>query len=75
MTGQMYLSAIVTEILAALMVLAIFFGTDWSPAVSIAVSVPIIVLFSLWFLPRAMGLWVAVELMTDIANREPWTQQ
>ncbi|MCP3917533.1 MAG: DUF983 domain-containing protein [bacterium] len=72
MTGQMYLSAVVTEILAAALVLVIFFGTDWGPGLSIAVSVPVIILFSYWFLPRGMGLWVAVGYMTDIANREPW---
>ena len=72
MTGSMYLSAAVTEVFAALLVLLVFFGTDWSPAVSIAVSVPIVVGFSYWFMPRAMGLWVAIEFMTDVGNREPW---
>ena len=72
MTGQMYLSAVFTQILAALMVGVIFLGTDWSPLLSIAVSVPIIILFAYWVLPKSMALWVAIEFMTDIGNREPW---
>lgn len=72
MTGQMYLSAAVTEVFAAVLVFLVFFCTDWSPAVSIAVGVPIVVGFSYWFLPKAMALWVAIEFMTDIGNREPW---
>lgn len=74
MTGQMYLSAVITEIAAAVMVLAIFFLTDWSPLTSIAVGLPLIVIFSYLVMPRSMALWVAVEFMTDVANRETWTQ-
>ena len=74
MTGQMYLTAVVTEILAALLVLAIFFGTDWGTGLSIAVAVPLVLGFSYWFLPRGMALWVAVEFMTDVGNREPWVR-
>jgi len=72
MTGQMYLSAVVTEIFAALLVIAVFVLTDWGPALSIAVGVPIVVLFSFWVLPKATALWVAVEYITDVGNREPW---
>jgi uncharacterized protein (DUF983 family) len=72
MTGQMYISAAVTEVFAAILVLLVFFCTDWGPAVSIAVGVPIVVGFSYWFLPKAIGLWVAIEFMTDVGNREPW---
>ena len=74
MTGQMYLSAAVTEIVAGLFVLAIFFGTDLGPIPSIAIGLPLIVAFSYWFLPKAMGLWVAIEFMTDVGNREPWVR-
>jgi uncharacterized protein (DUF983 family) len=72
MTGSMYLSAVATELLAAALVLGIFFATDWSPALSLAVSVPIVLVFSAWWLPRSIGLWVAVEYLTDVGNREPW---
>jgi uncharacterized protein (DUF983 family) len=74
MTGSMYLSAVATEILAAVLVLAIFFATDWTPALSLAVSVPVVIVFSVWWLPRAIGLWAAIEYLTDVANREPWTR-
>jgi uncharacterized protein (DUF983 family) len=72
MTGQMYLSAAVTEVLAGALVLVVFFATDWSAATALWVSVPLVLAFSYWFLPKAMALWVAVEFMTDLANRDPW---
>lgn len=72
MTGSMYLSAIVTEIFAALIVLAIFFGTSWSVRTSLLVSVPLVLAFALFWLPRAMALWVAIEYATDLGNRESW---
>lgn len=72
MTGQMYLSAAVTEILAAVLVLAVFFLTDWSLALSLGVLIPLVVGFSYWFLPKATGLWVAIEYLTDLGNRETW---
>ena len=72
MTGQMYLSAVVTEIFAALLVLAVFFGTDLGPAISIAIGLPLVIVFSFWFLPKAMALWVGIEFLTDSVNREPW---
>lgn len=72
MTGQMYLSAAVTEVLAGALVLAVFFATDWSAATALWISVPLVLAFSYWFLPKAMALWVAVEFMTDLGNRDPW---
>lgn len=75
MTGQMYLSAAVTEVLAAILVLAVFFLTDWSPWTSILVCVPLVALFCYWSLPFFMGVWVVIELMTDIVNREPWLEE
>ena len=75
MTGQMYLSAAITEIVAAVFVLGVFFLTDWSAGFSIAVGLPLIVLFSYWFLPKSMGIWVAIEFMTDVGNREPWVNR
>jgi hypothetical protein len=56
-------------------VLLVFFLTDWGPATSIAISVPVIIVFSYWFLPRSMALWVAVEFMTDVGNREEWVRR
>lgn len=72
MTGQMYLSAAVTEVVAAALVLAVFFLTDWGVGVSLVFGLPVVILFSYWFLPKATGLWVAVEFLTDIGNREAW---
>jgi uncharacterized protein (DUF983 family) len=72
MTGSMYLSAAVTEIAAAALILGIFFGTDWSVALSLAVSVPLVLAFCAWWLPRSIGLWVALEYLTDAGNGEPW---
>ena len=75
MTGQMYLSAAVTELLGAGLFCAVFLATDWGPWTGIAVTVPILVAFCYWSLPRFMALWVAVEFMTDVANRDPWTSE
>jgi uncharacterized protein (DUF983 family) len=75
MTGQMYLGAVASELVAAALVLLVFFLTDWGPATSIAISVPVIIVFSYWFLPRSMALWVAVEFMTDVGNREEWVRR
>lgn len=72
MTGQMVLSAAVTEILAGALVLVVFFCTDWSAATALWVCVPAVTVFCYWFLPKAMALWVAVEFMTDLGNRDPW---
>lgn len=75
MTGQMYLSAAVTEVVAAIVVAVTFLATDWGPGLSIAVGLPLVVGFSYWFLPKAMALWVAIEFLTDVANREPWVDE
>ncbi|MCB9916358.1 MAG: DUF983 domain-containing protein [Planctomycetes bacterium] len=73
-TGSMYLCAAVTEVFAALLCVLVFVSTSWSAWTSIAVSLPIVLLFSFWFLPKSMALWVAVEFASDVANREPWTR-
>ncbi len=70
MTGQMYLSAAVTELFAAALVLLVWFTTDWSTATALCVSIPLVVGFSYWFLPKAMALWVGIEFLTDVGNRE-----
>jgi uncharacterized protein (DUF983 family) len=74
MTGSMYLSAAVTELFGALIVAVIFLGTDWSPGTSIAVGVPVVAAFCFAFQPYSMALWVAVEYLTDVGNREDWTR-
>ena len=74
MTGSMYLSAAVTEIFAAALVLLLWFATDWSTGVALAVGVPLVLSVSFLFLPYSMALWVAVEYLTDVHNREPWAR-
>jgi uncharacterized protein (DUF983 family) len=73
-TGSMYLTATVTEVVAAAMILLGWTMTDWSVATCLAVSIPVILLFSYWFLPRAQALWVGIEYATDVANGEEWTR-
>lgn len=70
MTGQMYLSAAITELFAVLLIAVIWVGTDWSPMLSLAVSIPVVIVFSYAFLPKAMALWVAIEFLTDVGNRD-----
>lgn len=74
MTGQMYLSSAVTEVVAALMFLSVWAFTDWGAGLALAVTLPLMLAFSYWFLPKAMGLWVAIEYLTDRGNREPWAR-
>jgi uncharacterized protein (DUF983 family) len=74
MTGSMYLSAVVTEIFAALLAVALFFATDWSTPVALSVGVALVLAFSYFWLPRAIGLWVATEYATDVSNGESWTR-
>ncbi len=75
MTGQMYLTAVVTELFAAALVLVLFFLTDWGPWTAIPVGMLLVVAFSYAFLPRGMALWVAIEFMTDVGNGEPWVEE
>jgi uncharacterized protein (DUF983 family) len=74
MTGSMYMSAVVTEFFAALLVIAIWTCTSWSVATSLLVSIPVLVLFTAWWLPRSMALWTATEYATDVLNKESWTK-
>lgn len=74
MTGSMYLSAAVTELFAAAIILGLVFGTDWEPWLQIAVGLPVVVVFCYAFLPYSMGLWVAIEYLTDLANKEAWAR-
>lgn len=73
-TGSMYLSAAVTQVFAALVILVLVVGTDWRPALQIAVGLPLVVAFCALFLPRSMALWVAIEYATDVSNGEAWAR-
>tara|TARA_R110002072_G_scaffold234586_14_gene392213 strand:+ start:960 stop:1274 length:315 start_codon:yes stop_codon:yes gene_type:complete len=68
MTGQMYVSAAVTEVFAIAILVVIYLATDWSTAVSLTVGLSLVVVFSYWLLPRSMAFWVGVEYATDTAN-------
>jgi hypothetical protein len=61
----MYLTAIITEIFTAVLVLVVFFLTDLDTLSSIALGLPLVVLFSYLVLPISMRIWVAVEYVTD----------
>ena len=74
MTGSMYITAAVTQIVAALMLAAGFLLTDWSIPVFLAVALPLMFAFCWFFLPRSMGLWVGVEYMVDVSNEEEWVE-
>lgn len=74
MTGSMYLSAGLTEVFAALLALVLFFATDWSIAISLAVAIPLVIAFAFWWFPYAAGLWVAIEYSVDVSNHEAWAR-
>ncbi len=71
-TGSMYLSAAVTEVFAALVILLLWTLFDWSTARYLLVAVPLVLGFCALFLPFSQALWVGVEYATDAANGEPW---
>jgi uncharacterized protein (DUF983 family) len=73
-TGSMYVSAAVTEVFAALVILVVVALTDWSTTVRIAVGVPLVLVFCYLFLPYSQSLWVAVEYGTDVHNGEDWAR-
>lgn len=73
-TGSMYLTAVVTEVVAAAMVGLAWVFTDWETPTFLAVSVPAILVFGAWFLPLSQALWVAIEYSTDAANGESWVE-
>lgn len=73
-TGAMYLSAAVSELFAAAVALALFFGTDWGTVAALGVGTALVLGFAFAFLPYAMALWTAIEYATDVGNREPWAR-
>ena len=68
----MYLTAIVTQLFAVLLIVLVYTLTDWSVGLSIGVTLPLVLVFSFLFLPLAQALWVAVEYATDVHNGEDW---
>jgi uncharacterized protein (DUF983 family) len=74
MTGSMYLSAVATELFAALMIAAIWLCTHWSVATSLAVSLSLLAVFTYWWLPHSIALWVGIEYATDVHNGESWAK-
>lgn len=73
-TGSMYLTAAVTEVFAAVLIGVLWIAFDWSVARYLAVSVPLVLAFCVAFLPVSQSIWVGVEYLTDLGNREPWAQ-
>ena len=73
-TGSMYVSAAITEVFAALVILAVVALTDWSTTTRIAVGAPLVLVFCFLFLPYSQALWVAVEYGTDLHNGEDWVK-
>lgn len=73
-TGSMTLTAAVTEVVAAFMIAVGWIFTDWTTPVFLAVSIPLMLLFSAWFLPVSQAFWVGVEYATDAANKETWVR-
>ena len=74
MTGSMYLSAAVTQIFGAAVIAGVWLLADWSTATSIAVGVVLVGAFCVLFQPYSMALWVLVEYLTDVGNRESWVE-
>ena len=72
LTGSMYLTAVVSQVFAVLLILLVRTLTDWSVALSIGVSVPLVLAFCYLSLPFAQTFWVGVEYSTDVANGEDW---
>lgn len=75
MTGNLYLSAVVTQIFAAILIGVVFIFTDWSPTTSIIFGVTCLGIFWYWAGPKCASLWVAIEFMTDVGNREDWVMR
>ena len=73
-TGSMYLTAIVTQLLAAAMIGLAWVCTDWGVATFLGVSIPLMFAFCAVSLPFCQSLWVGVEYVTDANNGESWVR-
>ncbi len=74
MTGSMYVTAVVTEIFAMLLVVLMYFFTDWGKAVALPVGLSLTLIFCVLCMPFAMVFWVGVEYFTDLRNGEKWAK-
>ncbi len=73
-TGSMYLTAAITQVFAVGLIALCWVVTDWSAAIFLAVSIPVLLAFCAWFLPVAQALWIGVEYVTDAINGEEWVR-
>ena len=73
-TGTMYLTAAVSEVFAAALIFLFWWAFDWTPAVFVLVTAPLVLGFCVAFLPVAQALWVGVEYVTDLEGHEPWAR-
>jgi len=73
-TGSMYLTAIAGELFAALLVWLAWWLFDWPTSTFVLVLVPLVLAFTVAFLPLSQALWVGVEYATDLEGREPWAE-
>lgn len=69
-TGPMYLSAAVTQIVAAALALGFLLLTDWPASKMLLVGILPLALFCLWCFPLCKAVWAAVEYFTDAAMGE-----
>lgn len=67
-TGPMYLVSVLTLPFAALLFAVFWLFTDWTPAVQVAVGIPVILLFCALALVAAKGTWTAVDYFTDVRS-------
>lgn len=73
-TGSMYLTAVAGELFAVLVLGLAWWLFDWSTARFLLVLVPLVLAFTVAFLPLSQALWVGVEYTTDLEGREPWVE-
>ena len=62
------------EVFAVALIFLFWFSFDWTPTVFVLVTAPLVLAFSVLFLPVSQALWVGVEYATDLASHEPWTE-
>jgi uncharacterized protein (DUF983 family) len=78
-TGPMYLVSVLTLPFAALLFAVLWLFTEWTPAVQVAVGIPVILMFCAVALGAAKGAWAAVEYFTDVrsgdASREGYRER
>ena len=70
--GSMYLLATASQIFAALIFFTFAFCTDLGSLVSMLIGLPLVIAFCYLLLPWSMGIWTAIEYLTDLGNREWW---